>query len=96
MQKTNAILSDNRTAPDTFEDFAKELDVMFADPNQEATARQKLADAQQGQRSVDKLVQEFEIHGPACQGTDPDVCAALRHLCDTCATRPPMRSPAHT
>ena len=32
-QKINAILSDTNSTPETFEDFAAELDVMFADPN---------------------------------------------------------------
>ena len=32
-QKINAILSDAASAPKTFDVFATELDVMFADPN---------------------------------------------------------------
>ena len=32
-QKINAILSDAVSAPETFDAFATELDVMFADPN---------------------------------------------------------------
>ena len=63
-QKINAILSDASSAPKTFEDFAEELDVMFADPNRQATALQKLALARQGNNSVDELIQEFELHGP--------------------------------
>ena len=39
----NAILSDAASTPETFDVFATELDVMFADPNRQATARQKLA-----------------------------------------------------
>ena len=41
-----------------------ELDIMFADPNHEVTAHQKLAVAWQGNNPVDKLIQEFEVHGP--------------------------------
>ena len=33
MQKINAILSDTASTPKTFDVFATELDVMFADPN---------------------------------------------------------------
>ena len=33
MQKINAILSDADSAPETFDNFTAELDVMFADPN---------------------------------------------------------------
>ena len=32
-QKINAILSNAVSAPETFDTFATELDVMFADPN---------------------------------------------------------------
>ena len=55
MQKINAILSDAVSAPKTFDAFATELDVMFANPNQQATARQKLVMA---------CIQEFELQGP--------------------------------
>ena len=64
MQKINAILSDANSTPETFDDFAAELDIMFADPNRQATARQKLALARQGNNSVDELIQEFELQGP--------------------------------
>ena len=33
MQKINTILSDAVSAPETFDAFTTELDVMFADPN---------------------------------------------------------------
>jgi hypothetical protein len=49
----------------TMDEFNTELDAMFQDPNREATARQKLAALRQGSDSVDKIIQEFEILGPA-------------------------------
>ena len=64
MQKINAILSNAVSAPETFDGFATELDIMFADPNQQVMAHQKLAMARQGSNSVDELIQEIELQGP--------------------------------
>src|SRR5258707_3993968 len=66
-QRINDILSKAETAPQTFEEFAAELDIMFADPNHEVTAHQKLAVVQQGNNPVDELIQGFEVHGPPSQ-----------------------------
>jgi len=44
--------------------FKAKIDLIFADPNQEATAQQKLSMLQQGTSSVNKLIQQFEVHGP--------------------------------
>ena len=63
-QRINDILSKAETAPQTFDEFAMELDIMFADPNHKAMACQKLAAAWQGNNPVDELIQEFEVHGP--------------------------------
>src|SRR5260370_21411632 len=41
-----------------------EVDLMFADQNQEATGWQKLSTLQQGANSIDELIQQFEVHGP--------------------------------
>ena len=41
-QRINTLLAPGAPAT-TFDDFAAELDSMFADPNRQATARQKLA-----------------------------------------------------
>ena len=63
-QRINAILYDNDSAPQTFDEFAAELDSMFTDPNRQATAHQRLAVTRQGSNSVDELIQEFELQGP--------------------------------
>ena len=62
-QRINAVLYDNDSAPQTFDKFAAELDSMFANPNQQAMARQRLAVACQGSSLVDELIQEFELQG---------------------------------
>ena len=51
------------STPQTFDKFAAELDSMFTDPNQQATAHQRLAVACQVNSSVDELIQEFELQG---------------------------------
>src|SRR5258708_24487110 len=63
-QRINDILSKAETAPQTFEEFVAETDITYGDPNHEVTAHQKLAVAWQGNNPVDKLIQEFEVHGP--------------------------------
>src|SRR5258707_11977825 len=50
--------------PMTMDEFEAEVDLMFMDPNQEATARQKLSTLQQGANSIDKLIQQFKVHRP--------------------------------
>ncbi len=68
-QRINTLLAPG--APSiAFDDFAQELDSMFADPNRQATARQKLTSLRQGNESVDKLIQQFELHGPVSRMGD--------------------------
>ncbi len=45
------------------DEFKAEVDLVFVDPNQEATAQQKLSTLRQGANSVDKLIQQFKVHG---------------------------------
>ena len=61
--KIQQILSPSEM-PMTMDEFETEVDLVFADPNREATARQKLSNLRQGANSVDELIQQFEIHGP--------------------------------
>ena len=63
-QRTLALLTAGSPAL-TMDEFNTELDAMFQDPNREAAARQKLATIRQGNDSVDKVIQQFEILGPA-------------------------------
>src|SRR5258705_8982945 len=48
----------------TMDKFEAEVDLMFTDPNREATAQQKLSTLQQGTNSVNELIQQFKVHGP--------------------------------
>ena len=41
-----------------------DINLMFADLNQEASVQQKLSSLQQGTNSIDELIQQFEIHRP--------------------------------
>src|SRR5260221_11300998 len=50
--------------PMMMDKFEAEVDLVFVDPNREATAQQKLSMLQQGTNSVDELIQQFEVHGP--------------------------------
>src|SRR5258708_20413751 len=50
--------------PMMMDEFEAEVDLMFTDLNQEAMAQQKLSTLQQGANSVDKLIQQFEVHRP--------------------------------
>ena len=50
--------------PMKMDKFKAKVDLMFADPNQEVTAQQKLSTLWQGANSVDKLIQQFKVHGP--------------------------------
>src|SRR5260221_12880572 len=50
--------------PMMMDKFEVEVDLMFADPNREVTAQQKLSTLWQGANSVNKLIQQFEVHRP--------------------------------
>src|SRR5258708_12355453 len=50
--------------PMMMDKFKAEVDLMFVDPNREATAQQKLSSLWQGTNSIDKLIQQFEVHRP--------------------------------
>src|SRR5260370_24679186 len=63
MHKIQQVLNPSGT-PMTMDKFEAEVDLVFVDPNQEVTAQQKLSTLQQGTNSVNKLIQQFEVHGP--------------------------------
>src|SRR6266581_628421 len=63
MHQTITLLSPG--APSiTLNKFTAELNAMFKDPNHKATVWQKLSALCQGSDSMEKIIQEFEIHGP--------------------------------
>src|SRR5258708_23113499 len=61
--KIQQVPNPSRT-PMMMDEFEAEVDLVFVDPNQEATAQQKLSTLQQGANSVDELIQHFKVHGP--------------------------------
>src|SRR5258708_32044181 len=61
--KIQQVLNPSGT-PMMMDEFEAEVDLVFADPNREATAQQKLSMLQQGANSIDELIQQFEVHGP--------------------------------
>src|SRR5258708_8560024 len=63
MHKIQQVLNPSRTLM-TMDEFEAKVNLMFADPNQEATAQQKLSTLWQGTNSVNELIQQFEAHGP--------------------------------
>src|SRR5260370_18885938 len=63
-QKINQILNPLLLVLPTWQAFKNKLDIMFADPNQEATTRRKLAPLHQGSESMENLIHQFEIHSP--------------------------------
>src|SRR5258708_7687192 len=63
MHKIQQVLNPSRTLM-TMDEFEAKVNLMFADPNQEATAQQKLSTLWQGTNSVNELIQQFEVHGP--------------------------------
>ena len=63
-QKVNNFLDPTFDRPSLVE-FVQELEVMFTDPNWEASAHQKLSQVRQGSNSVDTVIQQFELHGPS-------------------------------
>src|SRR5258708_9209988 len=46
------------------DEFKAEVNLMFTDPNQEATVQQRLSSLWQGANSVNELIQQFKIHRP--------------------------------
>ena len=46
------------------DEFKAEVNLMFADPNREAMAQQRLSTLWQGTNSINELTQQFEVHRP--------------------------------
>ena len=75
--------------------FVDELETMFANLNQEASAHQKLSQAQQGSNSVNTVIQQFELHGPPSKLGDAGLIdkfeqAISYHLCQVVYSSYPL------
>src|SRR5260221_11698668 len=70
--------------PMMMDKFEAKVDLMFVDPNQEAMVRQKLSSLQQGTNSVDKLIQQFEVHGPMSRLGDVGLIHHFKQALNSC------------
>ena len=70
--------------PMTMDKFEAEVDLVFADPNQEATAQQKLSMLQQGANSIDELIQQFKVHGPTSRLGDVRLVHHFEQALNSC------------
>src|SRR5258708_33048779 len=66
------------------DEFEAEVNLMFMDPNQEATAQQRLSSLQQGANSVNKLIQQFKIHGPTSRLGDVGLVHHFKQALNSC------------
>ena len=64
--------------------FKAEVDLMFADLNQEVMAQQKLSSLWQGSNSVDELIQQFEIHRPMSRLGDVGLVHHFEQALNSC------------
>src|SRR5258708_36929072 len=61
--KIQQVLNPSRTLM-TMDKFEAEVDLVFVDPNREASAQQKLSTLWQGTNSINELIQQFKVHRP--------------------------------
>src|SRR6266436_7635908 len=83
MHKIQQVLNPSGT-PMMMDKFEAEVDLVFADPNREVTAWQKLSTLQQGANSVDKLIQQFEVHGPTSRLGDVGLVHHFEQALNSC------------
>src|SRR5258708_24880452 len=83
MHKIQQVLNPSGT-PMTMDKFEAEVDLVFVDPNQEVTAQQKLSTLQQGTNSVNKLIQQFEVHGPTSRLGDVGLVHHFKQALNSC------------
>src|SRR5260221_11625527 len=81
--KIQQVLNPSRT-PMTMDEFKAEVDLIFADLNQEVTAQQKLSMLQQGTNSIDELIQQFEVHGPTSRLGDIRLVHHFKQALNSC------------
>ena len=62
-QKIDHLLDLPATLP-MLSEFIEELKTMFADPNREASAQQKLSETRQGSGSINTVIQQFKLYSP--------------------------------
>src|SRR5258708_5729588 len=70
--------------PMMMHEFEAEVNLMFMDPNQEVTAQQKLSTLQQGTNSINKLIQQFEVHRPMSRLGDIGLVHHFKQALNSC------------
>src|SRR5260221_14219495 len=83
MHKIQQVLNPSRT-PMMMDKFEAKIDLVFADLNREATAQQKLSTLQQGANSIDKLIQQFEVHRPTSRLGDIRLVHHFKQVLNSC------------
>src|SRR5258708_2640910 len=83
MHKVQQVLSPSEM-PMMMDKFEAEVDLMFADPNQEVTVQQKLSSLQQGTNSVNELIQQFKIHRPMSRLRDIGLAHHFKQVLNSC------------
>src|SRR5260221_11111702 len=81
--KIQQVLNPSGT-PMMVDKFEAEVDLVFVDPNQEVTAQQKLSTLQQGTNSIDKLIQQFKVHGPMLRLGDIGLVHHFEQVLNSC------------
>src|SRR5258705_349409 len=81
--KIQQVLNPSGT-PMMMDEFEAEVDLMFTDLNQEVTAQQKLSTLQQGANSVNKLIQQFEVHRPMSRLGDIRLVHHFKQALNSC------------
>src|SRR5260221_7386160 len=92
MHKIQQVLNTSRT-PMTMDKFEAEVDLMFADLNQEVTAQQKLSTLWQGANSINKLIQQFEVHRPTSRLGDVGLVHHFKQALNSCLSENIYRLP---
>src|SRR5260221_11890894 len=92
MHKIQQVLNPSRT-PMMMDKFEAKIDLVFADLNREATAQQKLSTLQQGANSIDKLIQQFEVHRPTSRLADIRLVHHFKQALNSCLSENIYRLP---
>ena len=66
------------------DEFKAEVNLMFADPNREAMAQQRLSTLWQGTNSINELTQQFEVHRPMSRLGDVGLVHHFKQVLNSC------------
>src|SRR5258708_40022198 len=81
--KIQQVLNPSRM-PMMMDEFKAEVNLMFADPNREAMAQQKLSTLWQGTNSINELIQQFEVHRPTSRLGDVGLVHHFKQVLNSC------------